>query len=62
MGSQKDEKDWDIFITTFDGIRWAEPVNLTGLNGKRDEDPKFSPDGAAIIFKSDGVLTQIDLS
>ena len=62
MGSQKGEKDWDIFITTFDGIRWADPVNLTGLNGKRDEDPKFSPDGASIIYKSDGVLTQMDLN
>jgi len=50
------------FLTTYDGQRWIEPKNLTGLNGKRDEDSKFAPDGKSIIYKSDGILTQIDLS
>jgi Tol biopolymer transport system component len=62
MGSQKGVHDWDVFLSTFDGQRWAEPTNLTGLNGKRDEDPKFAPDGKSIIYKSDGILTQIDLT
>ena len=62
MGSQKGRKDWDVFLTSYDGRRWSEPINLTGLNGKRDEDPKFSPDGLSIIYKSDGILNQISLT
>ncbi|MEY4323193.1 MAG: hypothetical protein RL410_974, partial [Actinomycetota bacterium] len=37
-----DENEWDVFVTHWDGQHWAEPINLTGPNGKRDEDPKFS--------------------
>ena len=43
MGSQKEIEEWDVFVTHWDGNKWEEPVNLTGPNGKRDEDPKFSP-------------------
>ena len=50
------ENDWDVFTSTWDGNTWAEPKNLTGPNGARDEDPKFSPDGKTIIYKQDGVL------
>ena len=50
------ENDWDVFTSTWTGSSWAEPKNLTGPNGARDEDPKFSPDGQTIIYKQDGVL------
>jgi len=50
------ENDWDVFTSAWDGKTWAEPKNLTGPNGARDEDPKFSPDGKTIIYKQDGVL------
>lgn len=56
MGSKAGLKDWDIFITHFDGQRWVEPMNLTGPNDKRDEDPKFSPDGTSIVYKTDGAI------
>ena len=49
--------EWDVFTSRWDGKQWLEPLNLTGPNGKRDEDPKFSPDGGQIIYKEDGVLT-----
>ena len=51
--------EWDVFVSRWDGTRWSEPVNLTGPNGKRDEDPKFGPDGHTIVFKEDGVLATI---
>lgn len=51
--------DWDIYTSTWISGIWSEPVNLTGPNGKRDEDPKFSPDGKTIIYKEDGVLTTV---
>ena len=51
--------DWDVFISHWDGSNWSDPINLTGPNGKRDEDPKFSPDGKTIVFKEDGVLATI---
>lgn len=51
--------EWDVFVSHWDGSRWAEPVNLTGPNGKRDEDPKFGPDGHTIVYKEDGVLATI---
>ena len=51
--------EWDIFISQWNHGQWSEPINLTGPNGKRDEDPKFSPDGSNIIYKEDGVLTTI---
>ncbi len=59
MGSQVGlpQNEWDVFISHWNGSAWAEPINLTGPNGKRDEDPKFSPDGKRIVYKEDGVLT-----
>ena len=61
MGSQAGlgENEWDVFTSAWDGSQWGEPKNLTGPNGKRDEDPKFSPDGTLIIYKEDGVLATI---
>lgn len=55
------QPEWDVFVSHWDGERWAEPVNLTGPNGRRDEDPKFGPDGRTIVFKEDGVLATIDI-
>ena len=61
MGSNSGlaENDWDVFISNWNGKKWSEPVNLTGPNGARDEDPKFSPDGVTIIYKEDGVLATV---
>jgi hypothetical protein len=58
MGSDSKlpEKEWDVFTSNWTGLEWSEPENLTGPNGARDEDPKFSPDGKSIIYKEDGVL------
>lgn len=63
MGSNSElsEKDWDVFISTWNGRFWDEPKNLTGPNGARDEDPKFAPDGRSIIYKEDGVLSKVTL-
>ncbi|MEI6295448.1 MAG: hypothetical protein WCO95_05260, partial [Actinomycetes bacterium] len=47
-------KEWDVFVSHWDGKQWADPIDLTGPNGKRDEDPKFSPDGIHIAYKEDG--------
>ena len=64
MGSQSGlvENDWDVFISHWDGGTWAEPINLTGLNGKRDEDPKFSPNGETVIYKENGVLATMGIN
>ena len=61
MGSQAGlpENEWDVFVSHWTGAAWGEPINLTGPNGKRDEDPKFSPDGHTIAYKEDGVLATI---
>ncbi len=63
MGSAKGltEPDWDVFVSNWDGKNWAEPVNLTGPNGKRDEDPKFNPNNKTIVYKEDGVLATINI-
>lgn len=53
------EPEWDVFVSDWDGRAWSEPRNLTGPNGKRDEDPKFSPEGDTIAYKEDGVLATI---
>ena len=62
MGSQNGIEDWDIFVSDWDEKqhRWLEPRNLTGPNGKRDEDPKFSPTTSTIIYKENGVLASRD--
>ena len=53
------ENEWDVFTSAWNGREWSEPTNLTGPNGARDEDPKFSPDGARIVYKEDGVLVSM---
>jgi len=53
------QHDWDVFISHWDGSKWSDPINLTGPNGKRDEDPKFSSDGKTIVYKVDGVLATV---
>ncbi len=64
MGSNSglSEKDWDVFVSQWDGAKWGEPTNLTGPNGARDEDPKFSPDGSTIIYKENGVLATVSVN
>lgn len=61
MGSEKSVEDWDVFVTHWNGKKWEEPINLTGPNGKRDEDPKFSPIENKIIYKEDGIVAKIGL-
>lgn len=63
MGTQTglDENEWDVFVTHWDGSKWADPINLTGPNEKRDEDPKFSPNGHTITYKENGVLATIEI-
>ena len=53
------ENEWDVFTSRWNGREWSEPTNLTGPNGARDEDPKFSPDGTRIVYKEDGVLVSM---
>lgn len=62
MGSEKSVEDWDVFVTHWNGKVWEEPINLTGPNGKRDEDPKFSPTENKIIYKEDGIVATIGLT
>ncbi|SOD13768.1 TolB family protein [Pedobacter xixiisoli] len=54
MGQPAGSGDWDIYIWTVGST--SAPVNLTAGNGKRDEDPKFSPNGYRIAFKQDNDL------
>ena len=62
MGSQAGlpENEWDVFVSHWNGTSWAEPINLTGPNSARDEDPKFSPTSSTIIYKQDGVLVTMN--
>ena len=53
------QNEWDVFTSSWSGREWSEPTNLTGPNGARDEDPKFSPDGTRIVYKEDGVLVSM---
>ena len=55
MGSEKPIEDWDVFVTHWNGKVWEEPINLTGPNGKRDEDPKFGLNNQ-IIFKENEIV------
>ncbi len=63
MGTQTglEENEWDVFVSHWDGTKWADPINLTGPNDKRDEDPKFSPNGHTITYKENGVLATIEI-
>lgn len=59
MGIDPATDQWDIFIWSIGDA--AQPANLTaGLTKSRNEDPKFSEDGASVIFKSRGKLTRMD--
>ncbi len=40
--------------------RAGAPFNLTHAAHTRDEDPKFSFDGSKIVFKRNGILTEMD--
>jgi hypothetical protein len=55
------ENDWDVFVSRWKNGAWQEPVNLTGPNGARDEDPKFSPIENTIVYKEDGVLAKVSI-
>jgi hypothetical protein len=63
MGTQTGlvENEWDVFVSHWDGSKWADPINLTGPNGKRDEDPKFSPNGHTVTYKENGVLATVEM-
>ena len=54
-----ESKSWDLYLWKLGSS--DAPKNLTEGNGRRDEDPKFSPDGRAIVFKQDGAIRLIDL-
>lgn len=41
-------ENWDIYLWDFIS---QEPLNLTSIYDKRNEDPKFSPDWKNIVFK-----------
>ncbi|MEY4311931.1 MAG: hypothetical protein RLZZ571_701 [Actinomycetota bacterium] len=56
-----EENEWDVFVSQWNGTAWADPINLTGPNDKRDEDPKFSPNGHTITYKENGVLATIEM-
>jgi hypothetical protein len=56
------ENEWDVFTSRWHNGKWQEPKNLTGPNGARDEDPKFSPDGSTIIYKENGVLATVSIN
>ena len=56
------ENEWDVFTSRWHNGMWQEPKNLTGPNGARDEDPKFSPDGSTIIYKENGVLATVSIN
>lgn len=63
MGATKGQHDgdaWDIYVWRVGSN--DVPVNLTQANHKRDEDPKFLPDGQRIVFKQNGDLKIIRVS
>ncbi|MEC5144198.1 hypothetical protein [Chitinophaga sp. 212800010-3] len=60
MGQPAGSGDWDIFIWDIGSA--GPPVNLTAGNGKRDEDPKFSPNGYRIAFKQNNDLRIMELN
>lgn len=59
MGIDPGTATWDVYLWRLDSP--DQPVNLTkALGNTRDEDPKFSPDGARIVIKHNGQLAEID--
>ena len=60
MGISQTNNSWDIFIYTL-GTN-VQPTNLTQNSLGRDEDPKFSFDGTKIIYKSNGILKEMNTS
>ena len=58
MGKPKGAGDWDVFLYDFKTA--GAPLNLTHAAHARDEDPKFSFDGSKIVFKRNGILTEMD--
>jgi Tol biopolymer transport system component len=58
MGTSSGTNNWDVFLYKT-GTTLA-PINLTSGSAGRDEDPKFSPDGTEIVFKRNGILTEMD--
>jgi hypothetical protein len=60
MGISQTTNSWDIYIYTL-GIN-IQPTNLTQNSLGRDEDPKFSFDGTKIIFKTNGILKEMNTS
>ncbi len=60
MGISQTNNSWDIFIFTL-GTN-IQPTNLTQNSLGRDEDPKFSFDGTKIIYKTNGILKEMNTS
>lgn len=59
MGQPAGTNNWDVFVWTIGSS--AQPKNLTASFGTtRDEDPKFSNEGAKIVFKQNGVIKEMD--
>ncbi|MFZ4463346.1 MAG: TolB family protein [Bacteroidales bacterium] len=58
MGTSSGTANWDVFLYKTGSS--LSPVNLTVESVGRDEDPKFSPDGSKIVFKRNGILTEMD--
>ena len=62
MGTDSGTNNWDIYLWRVNSA--SLPINLTahfGL-GSADEDCKFSSSGTKIVFKQNGVLTEMDTS
>lgn len=60
MGISQTNNSWDIFIYTLGTNN--QPTNLTQNSLGRDEDPKFSFDGTKIIYKTNGILKEMNTS
>ncbi|WP_420581536.1 OmpA family protein [Reichenbachiella sp.] len=53
-GGKESVGNCDLYITTLDGTRWSEPVNMGNVVNSKDWDsqPTISSDGTRIIFTS----------